>query len=201
MMALKDIGTCILMILPPSKIKNRLLTFIGHEVENNSQIGITIALHIRLLTFEENTTLGNFNVIRNLNHLKMHNGAHIGNLNWISAAEEFATTATNAMLIMQPSSVITNRHYLDVSGTLEMMPRSALWGVRSTLITHGIDPKSWTQIATKTVIGERSVIGSNSAIVPGTAIPDGCYFGMGSLISGKKYKAKTKYINQKAKPL
>ena len=130
----------------------------------------------------------------------MCEGAHIGNLNWISAAPEFSKTETNAMLIMQSSSAITNRHYLDVSGTLEMMPDSALWGVRSTLMTHGIDPTTWKQTAVKTTIGERSVIGSNSIIVPGTKIPNGCYFGMGSLISGTKYIPETRYINQKAKP-
>jgi len=188
------------MILPPSMIKNRLLKAVGHRVGDNTKIGITLALSARQLTFQSNCTLGSFNVIRNLNHLHMHEGAHIGNLNWISAAPEFSKTETNATLIMRSSSAITNRHYLDVSGTLEMMPGSALWGVRSTLMTHGIDPKTWTQTALKTIIGEKSVIGSNSIIVPGTTIPNGCYFGMGSLISGKRYQPETKYMNQKATP-
>lgn len=188
------------MLLPPSIVKNRLVKMTGHDVDDKSSIGITLALRVHFFTFENNTKLGSFNVIRNLNHLHMSDGAQIGNLNWISAAPEFSVMDTNARLIMGSSSAITNRHYLDVSGTLEMMTGSALWGVRTTVMTHGIEPDSWKQSAIKTTIGERSVIGSNSIIVPGTTIPDGCYFGMGSLISGKKYISKTRYINQKASP-
>lgn len=195
---LRKIITSFFMLLPHSRIKNVGLRVLGHHVGKRSKIGITLALGTKMITLQEDARIGNFNVIRNLNHLKLSYGAQIGNLNWISAAPEFSRKESNASLILHNHSAITNRHYLDVSGTIELMAGSAIWGVKSTIMTHGIDPLSWSQTAKKTTIGEKSVIGSNSVVVPGTTLPEGCYFGMGSLISGSNYKANTKYINPKA---
>ena len=186
------------MLLPPSRLKNFSLKILGHRVSLHSKIGMTIALKIKMLILDGHVQIGSFNVFRNLNLLNMENGAKIGNLNWISAATEFCKEESNATLIMRNQSAITNRHYLDVSGTIELQRASAIWGVRSTIMTHGISPMSWSQNARKTTIGERSVIGSNSLVVPGTTLPDGCYFGMGSLISGSNYQPHKKYMNSKA---
>jgi len=197
---LRDAATCLIMLTPHSIVKNAVLRVLGHNVGKYSKIGINLFLSNKLITLQEHARIGNFNVIRNLNHLQLYDGAQIGNLNWISAAPEFSTQAMNAKLILHVKSAITNRHYLDASGTIELMDGSAIWGVRSTFMTHGIDPTTWQQNAKKTTIGRESVIGSNSVVIPGTTLPDGCYFGMGSLISGVNYQANTKYVNPKATP-
>jgi len=197
---LRNAATCLIMLTPHSIVKNAVLRMLGHNVGKYSKIGINLFLSNKLITLQEHARIGNFNVIRNLNHLQLYEGAQIGNLNWISAAPEFSTQGINAKLILHVKSAITNRHYLDVSGTIELMDGSAIWGVRSTFMTHGIDPTTWQQNASKTTIGRKSVIGSNSVVVPGTTLPDGCYFGMGSLISGGNYQANTKYVNSKATP-
>jgi acetyltransferase-like isoleucine patch superfamily enzyme len=197
---LRNAATCLIMLTPHSIVKNAVLRMLGHNVGKYSKIGINLFLSNKLITLQEHARIGNFNVIRNLNHLQLYEGAQIGNLNWISAAPEFSTQGINAKLILHVKSAITNRHYLDVSGTIELMDGSAIWGVRSTFMTHGIDPTTWQQNASKTTIGRKSVIGSNSVVVPGTTLPDGCYFGMGSLISGVNYQANTKYVNPKATP-
>lgn len=196
----KKAFTFLIMLFPHSIVKNVTLRLLGHKIAKNSRIGINLFLSTKIITLEDSAQIGNLNVIRKLNHLHLYAGAHIGNLNWISAAPEFTNHEVNAKLIMRTRSAITNRHYLDVSGTIELMDGSAIWGVRSTFMTHGIDPITWQQNASKTTIGSKTVIGSNSVVVPGTELPEGCYFGMGSLISGVKYKAYTKYVNQKAAP-
>lgn len=197
---LRNAATFLIMITPHSKVKNILLRMLGHNIGKYSKIGINFFLNNNLITLQERAQIGNLNVFRNLNHLHLCERAHIGNLNWISAAPEFSAMGMNAKLILRAQSAITNRHYLDVSGTIELMDGSAIWGVRSTFMTHGIDPTTWQQNARKTTIGRKSVIGSNSVVVPGTTLPDGCYFGMGSLISGSNYQANTKYVNSKATP-
>jgi acetyltransferase-like isoleucine patch superfamily enzyme len=198
--AIRNAATLLIMLLPQSAVKNATLRMLGHDVAKYSRIGINLSLGNKLISLQEYARIGNLNVIRNLNHLQLCNGAQIGNLNWISAAPEFSKQEMNAKLILRVQSAITNRHYLDVSGTLEIEDGGAIWGVKSTVMTHGIDPTTWLQTAKKTTIGRKTVIGSNSVVVPGTSIPDGCYFGMGSLISGNNYQANTKYLNPKAAP-
>lgn len=192
-------ATAIIMLLPASRPKNILLKLVGHHIEIQAKIGINFAIHLNQITMKKGAVVGNLNMFRNVNQLVLENEAKIGNLNWISAAPLFRKHSENGQLILRTRSNITNRHYLDVSGNIELMEESAIWGVRSTLMTHGIEPVTWEQTARKTTIGCRCVIGSNSIVVPGTRLPNGCYFGMGSLIAGEKFKSNARYINPKAK--
>ena len=196
----KESATFFIMLLPHSIFKNIILRMFGHKIGKKVKIGICISLRSKQIILQDGARIGNLNVFRNVNLLHLSEGANIGNLNWVSSAPDFSKQENNARLVLHAQSVITNRHYLDVSGSLELMDGSAIWGVRSTVMTHGIDPHTWLQTAYKITIGNRSVIGSNSLIVPGTNLPQGCYFGMGSLISGSNYQANTKYVNKKAGP-
>jgi len=70
------------------------------------------------------------------------------------------------------------------SGGFSVGTGSALTGVRSTVITHGVNPFSSAQEMRTVTIGRHSLIGSNAVIVPGARVGDFQVFGMGSLISG-----------------
>lgn len=197
-MKVRAFATLLVMLVPASLIKNLTLRFIGHNVALSSKVGVTLFIGSGKLELSKNATIGSFSVFRDLKLLVMGEGSSVGNLNWITASKALVSKGAIGKLNMGESSVITNRHYLDVTGGLSLGSRSAIWGVRSTVMTHGIKIESWKQDTRSVEIGDDSVIGSNSIVCPGTKVPEGTSFGMGALLSGQKYLPNQLYVNQKA---
>jgi acetyltransferase-like isoleucine patch superfamily enzyme len=164
----------------------------------SAKVGVTLFIGGGKLELSKNSRIGSFSVFRDLRLLMMGEGSSVGNLNWITASKALVAKGARGTLAMGDSSVITNRHYLDVSGGLSLGNRSAIWGVRSTVMTHGIKIESWKQDTQSVDIGDDSVIGSNSIVCPGTKVPNGSSFGMGALLSGQKYLPNMLYVNTKA---
>lgn len=186
------------MLMPASRFKNAILRLLRHRIGRNSKIGICLFVNVKKISIDENVRIGSLNSFRNLEHLRLCSNTSIGNLNWLSASSILIENGGNGSIEMKKSSVITNRHYLDLSGGLILGERSALWGVRSTLMTHGIEIESWLQKTKITEIGDDVVIGSNAVICPGTKISHGSFFGMGCLISGNYLSPNNLYLNKKA---
>ncbi len=184
-------------ILPPSLFKNIALRLLGFRIGLKTRIGISILWNLNSIELEDSSKVGNFNVVRNLKKFKLGSSSSIGNFNWITSNVE-DIDRTTASLIMGRESVITSRHYIDCAGGVELKENSGLLGVRSTVMTHGVDPKYKLQKYHVLEIGRRTLIGSNSVIVPNTIIPEDCYFGMGSLIAGGSYQPGGVYLNSKA---
>ena len=118
-------------VLPSSKIKNLLFRLLGHLVENSATIKPIIIWKCKDIVVEENAILGALSVFRDLECLHLESNAKIGQLNWISASKLLAGLGAPSKLIMSRDSVITNRHYLDVSGGVTIGEASAITGVRS----------------------------------------------------------------------
>jgi acetyltransferase-like isoleucine patch superfamily enzyme len=188
----------IIMLMPASRFKNAILRLLHHQIGRKSKIGICLFINVSKISIDENVQIGSLNSFRNLKVLRLHSNSSIGNLNWLSASAVLTQNGANGSIEMKESSVITNRHYLDLSGGLIIGARSAIWGVRSTLMTHGIEIESWLQNTILTEIGDDVVIGSNAIICPGVKISKGSYFGMGCLIAGTYSSPNTLYINQKS---
>jgi acetyltransferase-like isoleucine patch superfamily enzyme len=144
--------------------------------------------------------IGSLNVFRDLRQVYFESNSSLGNLNWISASPVFGNLESSSRITLGKRAVVTNRHYLDVSGGFSMGTGSALTGVRSTVITHGVNPSSSAQEIRTVTIGRNTLIGSNAVIAPGARVGDFQVFGMGSLISGVYSSSFELHLSKKAIP-
>lgn len=197
-MSLKGITNLIIFLLPASRMKNSILRRLGHSIGHKCQLGINLVLNCGTFQLDDFSCIGNLNSFRRIRNIRLGQSAHVGNLNWFSATLLNSYRECPSELLMGNESAITNRHYIDLTGRLVMEAESAIWGVRSTVMTHGVEIQSWKQNPRSVKIGSRTVIGSNSIICPGAELPSNCYFGMGSLISGNRFQPNSLYTAQKS---
>lgn len=188
-------------VMPRCLLKNFLLSKLGWKVDKGSSIGITIFWNVGELILGRGARIGSLNVFRDVNHVFLDSDSTLGNLNWISASPVLGNLGLTSGINLGKGSVITNRHYCDVSGGFSIGEGSALTGVRSTVITHGVNPITSTQELKAVRVGMHSLIGSNAIFVPGASVGDYQVFGMGSLISGVYPNAFELHLSKKSVPV
>lgn len=171
-------------LLPASRIKNRLLVLLGHSVDASSTIKPVFLLGSTRVRTGPNSRLGSLNVIRNV-QLSLASDAVIGQLNWISSAPflvQSSESVESGRLELGAHASIMNRHYIDCSGGLILGPYSILAGVRSTVMSHGIDVGLNKLIARPIKIGDYAMVGGNSNLVLGAEVPSHSLVAMGSTV-------------------
>jgi carbonic anhydrase/acetyltransferase-like protein (isoleucine patch superfamily) len=171
-------------IMPRCQLKNFLLRKLGWKIAKRVSIGCSIFWNVGEIQLAKGSRIGSLNVFRDVNDVFFDSDSTLGNLNWISASPVLGNLGLTSSIKLGKRSVVTNRHYFDVSGGFSVGAGSAVTGVRSTVITHGVNPMTNAQELRKVEIGRHSLIGSNAVIVPGANVGDFQVFGMGSLISG-----------------
>ncbi|MBM3682607.1 MAG: hypothetical protein FJW84_04050 [Actinobacteria bacterium] len=187
-------------IMPRCSLKNLFLRLLGWKIDKSAKIGVNIFWNVEVVNIAHGVRIGSLNVFRDLRHVCFESDSSLGNLNWISASPVFGNLGSDSSIKLGKRSVVTNRHYLDVSGGFSIGAGSALTGVRSTVITHGVNPSSSAQETRMVTIGRNSLIGSNAVIAPGATVGDFQVFGMGSLISGVYNSSFQLHLSKKAIP-
>lgn len=172
-------------LLPGSAVKNVILRRLGLQIGRGSSIGPSLILGIGEFVMEENSTIGTGNVIRDLSSFRIRANGRLGQWNWISASRDLIAAGNPGMFEIGCHSAVTSRHYIDASGGVVIGNFTTVAGVRSTLITHGIDWRTGTQRTRSIKIGDYCLISSNNSITPGTTISDHVITGMGSTLAGK----------------
>ncbi len=176
------------LILPPSRVKNRLLSiFNGVEVDPTAIVGRVIIMKTSCLSLGANSRLGHMTMVRRLRHLRLESGARIGNFNIISSAEAFECMPDDGLrgrLTLGAEAAVTNRHYIDCSGGVKIDSFTTIAGCRSTILTHQIDLEQNRQVLAPVVIGERCFLSSNVSIAPGATVGERIVVGMGALVRG-----------------
>lgn len=159
-------------LLPSSALKNKLLRMFGRDIAPSARIGSVLALNLGQVVFGEGIVIGSFNVLRSLRLLKLGDGVEIGKLNTFTAFPGFqALDPDGGCLVMNNGSFITNRHYFDCSGGVEIGELSAFCGHRTTLLTHEIDMATNEQTAGRVIISERSAVLTNCVVLKGAFLP------------------------------
>lgn len=196
---IKSILRLIIGFMPGCILKNVLFQLLGWKIDRRAKIGLNVFWNVGFLTISNGAKIGSLNTFRDVNQIFIEPKATIGNLNWVSASPQFGNPEAPSFIFMGKESVITNRHYFDVSGGFKIGAGSAITGVRSTVITHGVNPSSNIQELRSVTVGQNSLIGSNAVFVPGAIVGDFQVFGMGSLISGIYADQYALHISEKAK--
>jgi acetyltransferase-like isoleucine patch superfamily enzyme len=192
---------CFISLLLPWKIRRAFLEQqFGFRIHPGAHIGLAWVLPSRLI-MEENTAIGDFTVVKNLDlvHLKAH--STIGRGNWItgfplsrpqsggmvaasSDLRHFSSeTDRRPELIMGEHSAITHRHLLDCTNAITIGAFSTVAGFQSQFISHTIDIKENRQISRPISVGDYCFVGSNSVLLGGAVLPDYCVLGAKSLLN------------------
>jgi len=185
----------LISLLLPWKIRRAFLEQqFGFQIHPTARIGIAWILPSRLI-MEENTSIGDLTVAKNLDlvHLKAH--ATIGRGNWItgfplgerqsgSDARHFSSeTDRRPELVMGQHSAITHRHLLDCTNAIAIGAFTTVAGFQSQFISHTIDIKENRQTSRPISIGDYCFVGSNSLVLGGAALPNYCVLGAKSLLN------------------
>jgi len=167
-----------LLVLPlPSKLKNFILRFLGHNIHKSAYIGFSY-LNIDRIELAQDTYIGHGNVFFRLGSLQLDQGSRISRWNQFSSGAIY-----QGKIILKKNASISLRHYFDVCDLIEIGENTIVAGHRSTFFTHskGIEKIDYTK---QIVIGNFCYLGSNLKVLPGVVIADHCFVGMGSVLVG-----------------
>ena len=186
-------GIQILLFFVPWPLRRWALnTLFGFSLDANSRIGFSILLADEVV-LAKGASLGHFNYIGRLDKLEMHEEAIIGNFNWITGLSRKLNSlffrknpGRRSELLMKRASMVAHQHYIDCSDRVEFGMYSGLAGVRSQLITHGIEPLSCRQTCTPIIVGDYTMVGTGSLITKGVKIPSYCLVSAGSVVGHVK---------------
>ncbi len=170
-------------LLPNSRWKVVALRLLGWTIAPNVRLQPAIFWRLKRVTLATNTRIGFGCVFRGLDSLTLAESAGLGQWNWISASPVFP--AAGRYLELGRHSAVTSRHYIDCSGGVSIGEFTTVAGVRSTLITHGIDVVTSQQIANGISIGNYCLVGSNACFTPGASVKDRVQIAMGALVHGE----------------
>jgi acetyltransferase-like isoleucine patch superfamily enzyme len=187
----------LLMVVLPAKARRLLATTVlGWDIHPTAHIGrsIILAQHV---TMGAESSIGSRNVIRNLEELRLGNGAHIATRNWIAAPPgahiAFPSPNRSSSLVMGDWSMITIGHEIDCSDRVVIGDYAGLIGFRCQILTHSLDLVRDRQITGPVEIGHHTGVMSGSILLSGTNVPACCIVSAGSVVSTKLSKERTLY--------
>lgn len=201
-----DLLRLLLGLLPPGRAKNRLLSLTpGWRVHPTAHVGVSLLWRIVRLELDERSRIGTGNVVREVRALRLGQDADIGQWNWMSGAARHVPRTDDAdrrgVLQMAEGAAITSRHYLDVSGGLDIGRFSAIAGVRVTVMSHSYDVRRGGQRLAPVIVGDHALIFTCSVLLPGAAVGDRVVVASNSVVGGGLDEAETLYGGSPARPI
>lgn len=177
---LKQVPRLIIVILP-WPIKRLLLKhFYGYNFAKNTKIGISYVFP-KHLSMEYGAKIGHFNVITNVDDVKIARNSRIGRQNWITGFPGGTTSPhfahdkeRRSELIIGKESAITKKHHIDCTNVVRIGDFTTIGGYNSQLLTHSIDIYSGRQDSHPIYIGNYAFISTRSTILGGAKLPDYC---------------------------
>jgi acetyltransferase-like isoleucine patch superfamily enzyme len=171
----------------PFALKRFIYTrLLGWRVDPAARVGFSY-LDAESVVLEAGARIGHITVVRELETLHVASRGEIGNWNWITAARALVSSRSDgsgaaASFRIEREAALTHRHYVDCTGGITIGELATVAGVRSTLLTHQIDPATARQTTASIWIGDRSLVSSNVCITPGARVPARSLVAMGSVV-------------------
>jgi len=166
----------------PRRARPRILSLVpGFRVHPTSSIGCSFLCPSRSLDIGPHTRVGNLTLVRRLDRLEMRAYSGIGNLNTITgwpqgSREPYHATSPDRVpeLVLGERAVITNRHYFDCADSVRLDDGSAVTGLRTVVLTHGLSIASGAQGCRPVRVGRCSLVTTTCVILGGSVLPDFC---------------------------
>jgi acetyltransferase-like isoleucine patch superfamily enzyme len=185
---MKTILMLVAMLLPWNLRRSFLEKQFGFQIHPTARIGFAWIFPTRLI-MEENSSIGDLTVAKNLDLLHLKTRAIIGRGNWITGfplgnSPHFASeTDRRPELVLGEHSAITNRHLLDCTSSVTIGAFTTVAGFQSQFISHTIDIRLNRQTSRPIHIGSYCFIGTNCVVLGGAALPDYSVLGAKSLLN------------------
>jgi acetyltransferase-like isoleucine patch superfamily enzyme len=203
----------ILCIFLPHPIKISIYRHLFRwKIGNNVRIGLSY-IQANQISLDDNTVIGNFNIINRLNKLEIGCNSQLGNFNQIfySGLLKDRLPDESAILRIGDRSVITSHHFIDLDGVVEIGNDTVIGGRDSQVWTH-----QWIQKGNhlektrqKITVGNNVYVGSRTTLLNGCTVPDKAMIGACSvvnkqfqpednrlLIAGNPANIRKRYLNE-----
>lgn len=194
------------LLLPWSLRRRWLSVWFGYDIHPSSWIGYAWVMPDRLV-LGTGARIGHMTVCRRLDLVELDSDARIGQWNWITGTSaedpEFYQHLPNrrSELVLGQHSAITSRHYIDCADSVTIGDYATIAGIRSQILTHGLDIELSQQSAKPIRIGAYTMIGSGCIILSGTSVPDRAVVGAGSVVTRPLPDSLVLYAGTPAKPV
>ncbi len=200
----------ICMLVLPSRLKVLLgRTLLGWDVHPSAYIGRSVVL-VGHLSMGPGASIGPLNVIKDLEELRLAEGASIATRNWIigiprspdPAADPFPKSPNRRpSLVMGKNAMITVAHEIDCSDLVEIGDHSSLAGFRCTILTHSLNLVRDRFTTGPVEIGAHAAVMSGSTLLSGTRVPARSIVSAGSVINTPLTDELTFYGGSPAEPV
>lgn len=196
----------LLGLLPPSRLKNRILNLAGrgYNIAPTAKILPCVLWRVRRLEVGEGAYLGAGTTYRGMRRISIGAGAGIGQLNDVTGVAKWVDQEEPAMagtLVLEKEAAVTSRHLLECSGGIAIDELAVIGGFRSLLISRGMDVENGHQQARPIRIGKRTLVAATVTILPGVSIVDHCVVAAGSVVPKDLNDPWKLYAGNPAKPV
>jgi carbonic anhydrase/acetyltransferase-like protein (isoleucine patch superfamily) len=198
------------MVVLPSRLKRRLGRWLlGWDVHPTAYIGRSVIL-VEHLAMGPGASIGPLNVIRDLEELRLGEGASIASRNWITGFPRATDHASDAFphspnrrpsLILGRHAMITVAHDIDCSDRVEIGDFSSLAGFRCTVLTHSLNLVRDRFVTGPVEIGAHAAVMSGSTLLSGTRVPSRCIVSADSVVNTPLTDELTFYGGNPAVPM
>ncbi len=159
-------------MLPAGAVKNMVLRLLGNEIGRGADLGPNLVLRCGRFSCGAGSSIGAFNVFRNLAAVELGDHAFIGGFNQVTAAPAYQRIDRDAgRLVLAAGAGIVNRHYLDCSGGIRLGRMAMLAGVRSIFQSHELDLRHNRATAAPIAVGEFTFTGTRVLVLAGASVP------------------------------
>jgi acetyltransferase-like isoleucine patch superfamily enzyme len=152
------------------------------------------------------SSIGPLNVIRDLEDLRLDEGASIATRNWVTgwplSSDVFPHSPDRLpSLVMGRHAMITVGHDIDCSDRVEIGDYSSIAGFRCTILTHSLNLVLDRFVTGPVEVGHHSAVMSGSTVLSGTRVPSRSIVSAGSVVNTPLTDELTFYRGNPAEPV
>lgn len=183
----------VLLFVFPWFLRRHLLNLIfKYNIHKSARIGFAIVMPDKL-EMEVNAVIRNGTFINDINNCKLEKNSKIGRRDWITGTNTNNKTifqyspARKCEFILGVHAHITGQHFIDCTGGVYIGSYTTIAGIRTQILSHGVDIAANRQTAKPTIIGKYCFISTGCILLMGTKLPDKSVLGAGSVLT-KSYE-------------
>ena len=171
----------------PWFLKRPILTgCYGYDIHPRARIGLSYVFP-KKMKLGDNSRIGSFNIIKNLENLVLDSESTISNFNWISAhpaqSNSFSHKNRRAEMLVGKHSSITMWHRFDCTDSIKIGGFTTIAGYRSSFLTHSVNVVDCVQDCKPIDIGNYCFLGTNIVMLPGSRVSDHSLIGAMTLVN------------------
>lgn len=172
----------------PARLKpavGRLL--FGWDIHPTAHLGRSVVV-VRHLTMGAGAVIGSLNVIRDLEELRMGEGASIASRNWVTgfplSTGYFPDSPDRwPSLVLGEQAIVTVAHDIDCSDRVVIGAHAGIVGYRCAILTHGVNLVTDQFVTGPVEVGHHAAVMSGCTLTSGTTVPPRTIVSAGSVVN------------------